>query len=159
MLKQYTEEQVILREGETDKSLYKIVSGKAVVYIGYGQAYENVVGVISKGAYFGEIGAFTGSPSIYTVVAYEDSLVMEITGEEMDEYAKLNYRDLLAIVSGMAYSMMKLKANIDLLNKDVLALLSDNETEKNKNEIRERIRRSDVSKQLVQYQIQMGLKL
>ena len=120
MLKQYTEDQVILLEGKKDLSLYKIISGK--------------------------------------VVAYEDCLIMEITKDEMDEYAKLNYRDLLAIMSNMASSMVKMKTNIDLLNKDITSLLNDRDNAKNRAELKDRIKKSDITKQLIQYQIQMGLR-
>ena len=156
MLKQYSEEQVILLEGKKDLSLYKIVSGKVIVYIGYGESHETVIGVLSKGAYFGEIGAFTENPSIYSVVAYEDCLIMEIGKEELVEFAKLNYRELLAITSNMANSMVKMKTNIDLLNKDITALLDNYENTKNTADLKERIKNSDMSRQLIQYQIQTG---
>lgn len=159
MLKQFGEEQMILREGEKDTALYKIVSGKVIIYVDYGTEVETVIGILRDGAYFGEIGAFTGNSSIYSVVAYEDCLIMEIKKEEMDEYAKLNYRDLLAIMTNMSNSMVNLRKNIKLLKDDIFALLSDRENLKNRQEIRERIKKSDISRQLVQYQIQMGLKL
>lgn len=158
MLKQYTEDQVILLEGKKDLSLYKIISGKVVASINHGKPNETIIGILSSGAYFGEIGAFTNAPSIYSAVAYEDCLIMEITKDEMDEYAKLNYRDLLAIMSNMASSMVKMKTNIDLLNKDITSLLNDRDNAKNRAELKDRIKKSDITKQLIQYQIQMGIR-
>ena len=159
MLKKVSEDEVILREDEQTSRMYKIVSGKAVVYIGYGTDLETVVGILSEGAYFGELGVLTDSPSIYTVVAYCDSLILEIEKEEMDNYAKLNYRDLLAIMSHMAGSMVVLKKNVELLTKDIEALMEDRENTMKTQEIKERIRSSDVAKQLARYSIQMGIKL
>ena len=57
----------------------------------------------------------------------------------------------------MASSMVKLKTNIDLLNKDITSLLNDHDNAKNRAELKDRIKKSDITKQLIQYQIQMGL--
>ncbi len=156
MLKQYSQEQLILSEGDKDSKLYKIVSGNAEVYVGYGTNHETIIGILSEGAYFGEIGAFTDNASIYTVVAYCDCLIMEIEKDELEEYAKLNYRDLLAIMSNMANTMTNLKANIEMLSEDISSLIEDRENTKRNQEIAEHIRTSDVTKQLIRYQIMMG---
>lgn len=158
MLKQYKEGQTVLREGDKNSTLYKIVSGKVEVYVGYGTKHETIIGILSDGAYFGEIGAFTDSDSIYSIVTYSDCLIMEIGKNELEEYAKLNYRDLLAILSNMANSMVNLKTNIDLLSEDLSNLMEDRKNSNNTAEIKDRIRSSDVTKQLIRYQIMMGYK-
>ena len=156
MLKDVKENNVILREGEDDSKMYKVVSGKVEVYVGYQTESETIMGILSEGQYFGELGAFTDEPSIYTVVAYNDCLILEIERHELDVFAKNNYRDLLAIMTNMSKSMIFLKANIDLLNQDILALINDRENEKKAKEIRNRIISSDVTKQLFQYKMLSG---
>ena len=155
MLKNYKEGQVILREGEDDSTLYKTVSGHVEVYVNYETEYETFIGILSSGAYFGEIGALTGSQSIYTVVAYGDSLIMEVDKNELNEYAKLNYRDMLSIMTNMAKTMVNLRANISLLTNDLFKLMEDNRSIKESQAIKERIRNSDITKQLIRYNIQM----
>ena len=156
MLKEYPKEKMILSEGTNSSTLYKIVSGKVEVYVGYGTKYETIIGILSEGAYFGEIGAFTDNPSIYTVITYCDCLIMEVEKNELEEYAKLNYRDMLAIMTNMANSMVNLKTNIELLREDIFVLMEDRENAIRTQELKELIRKSDVSKQLIRYQITMG---
>ena len=151
MLKEVKEGTVILHEGESDRKMYKVVSGKVEVYAGYQTETETIISILSDGKYFGELSVFTNSPAIYSVVAYCDCLILEIDRDELDVFAKNNYRDLLAIMANMSRSMIGLKANIDLLNKDIIALSNDREKEKKIKEIRNRIVSSDVRKQLMRY--------
>ncbi len=151
MLKNFKENSVILNEGDLDKKMYKVVSGKVEVYIGYRTESETIIGILSEGKYFGELGAFVDEPAIYTVVAYSDCLVLEIERDELGVFAKNNYLDLLAIMKNMTMSTINLKASIDLLNQDILALSSNLEKEKNVNEIKRRIMTSDVRKQYLKY--------
>ncbi len=44
----FTEDQVILQQGSTEKVLYKIIHGKAIVYLNYGQEDEYIVGIMSE---------------------------------------------------------------------------------------------------------------
>ena len=157
MLKNVGEDEIILREDEYTTMMYKIVSGKVVVYIGYGTERETVVGILSEGSYFGEMGAFADAPSIYTVVAYCDCLILEIEKEELENYAKLNYRDLLVMLTNLTGSMIGLKKNIEMLSKDIETLMEDRENKKHTQDIKERIRSADVAKQLAKYQFQMGV--
>ena len=159
MLKQYVENQIILKEDDKDTSLYKVVSGHVEVYTGYGSKREHLIGILSEGSYFGEIGAFTDYPSIYTVVAYDDCVVMGIEKEKLEEYAGLNHMDMLRIMTNMANTMVNLKTDISLLMEDLSAVMDDNRSIRNTREIRDRIRNSDITKQLVRYNIQMNYKI
>ena len=77
---------VIIQEGESNMDMYKIISGHAEIYTGYGTEYESILAIKSKDDYFGEMGLFTGGkPAVYTVVAYSDLLLMRITEADIDE--------------------------------------------------------------------------
>ena len=39
-MKKFSEDEVIIREGETYEEMYKIVSGRAALYLQYGRNYE-----------------------------------------------------------------------------------------------------------------------
>ncbi|MCI8607341.1 MAG: cyclic nucleotide-binding domain-containing protein [Hungatella sp.] len=84
----FTEDQVILQQGSTEKVLYKIIHGKAIVYLNYGQEDEYIVGILSEQRCFGEFTILCGKPSIYTVVAYSDVLLLRIPEEDFDDFIR-----------------------------------------------------------------------
>ena len=73
---------------------------------------------MSTGAYFGEIGFFSGKPSIYTVVAYTDVMLERIETTEFQKYVTEHYEDMLALMKNMTESMYNLRFNMELMAKD-----------------------------------------
>ncbi len=140
---------VIIQEGEVNMDMYKLVSGKAEVYVGYGTENETVIGILSEGSYFGELGLLTQKPSIYTIVMYSDGLLFRITMNEIGDYIKNNERDILAIMRHMANSMYSLKLNIDLLSADLNSMVADKKKEDDLMEMRQRIRASRITKEFL----------
>ncbi|MCR4842548.1 MAG: Crp/Fnr family transcriptional regulator [Eubacterium sp.] len=116
---QFPEGAVILREGEVNLDMYKIVSGKAELYISYGTEEEVLIGIIKEGACFGEFGLLLKEPAIYTVVAYSDILAVRITEGAMGDFIQENHGYVLGIMQNMARSMMRMKYHIDLLTRDL----------------------------------------
>ena len=151
MLKQYEENDIILREGDTDTNLYKVLSGNVEVYSGFGTDRENILGILSEGDYFGEMGLLTGAPAIYTVIAYNNPLVLSVEKDDLLSYVKLNYSDLIAIMENMARSMLNMKKNIDLLTNDAAFLLKDRKDTKKAQELKQRITESDIRKAMIRY--------
>lgn len=145
MLITIPEGTVVLKEGETNDSMYKILSGNAEVYAGYGTASETVLGILSAGSYFGELGLLTGKPSIYTIVAFSDLILNRITMNEIDDYMAKNHHDMLAILTNMANTMFNLKFNLDLQLKELEKLSGEKERPEDK---------GLVSRQLLRYHIQ-----
>ena len=119
MLIKIPEGTVIIREGEVNMDMYKIISGNAEIYTGYGTDKEAILGIVSKDDYFGEMGLLTQKPAIYTVVAFNDMAVMRITLADIDEYIKSNHHDTFVIMKKMAESMYNLKYSMDMFVKDV----------------------------------------
>ena len=109
---------VVLKEGEINMDMYKILKGHAEIYRGYQTKNETLLGLLKPGAFFGEVGLLTGKPSIYTVVAYDDLYIYRIPVTDMSNYIKENPGDALAIMKNMANTMYNLKFDIDLLSKE-----------------------------------------
>ena len=151
MLKRYEENDIILREGDTDTNLYKVLSGNVEVYSGFGTDRENILGILSEGDYFGEMGLLTGAPAIYTVIAYNNPLVLSVEKDDLLSYVKQNYNDLIAIMENMARSMLNMKKNIDLLTNDAAFLLKDRKDTKKAQELKQRITESDIRKAMIRY--------
>ena len=131
--------------------MYKVLSGNVEVYSGFGTDRENILGILSEGDYFGEMGLLTGAPAIYTVIAYNNPLVLSVEKDDLFSYVKQNYSDLIAIMENMARSMLNMKKNIDLLTNDAAFLLKDRKDTKKAQELKQRITESDIRKAMIRY--------
>ena len=90
----FTQETIIVREG-SNTDMYKIISGHAEVYVGFGTKQEALIRIIGPQSCFGEIGMLLDKPSIYTVRAYSDILALRIRKEDMfDELVRPALEDL-----------------------------------------------------------------
>lgn len=110
---------VILTEGEVNLDMYKILTGHAEVYIGYGTDRETLIGIIGPQACFGEFGLLLQKPSLYTVIAFSDMTVIRITEGEMGDFVQNNHRNIIAIMRNMAQTMLIMRRQIDMLLNDL----------------------------------------
>ena len=108
----------VLREGEVNMDLYKLMGGNCEVYTGYGTERESILGILSRGAYFGETGFFSQKPSIYTVVTYSDVVVERIVIAEFERYVRDHYKDIFSLMQNMTNTMYNLKFNMDLMVRE-----------------------------------------
>ena len=136
-------DDIILKEGGTYEEMYKIISGSVAVYIRYGEKEEHLIGIYSKSKCFGETNVLSGQPSIYTVVAYEDVLLMRITKDSLEEFIRKNPRNAIDIMQNMVHTNMLMQKNIDLLLDDIYEKQDINKrrTEEMKDKIRSEERR------------------
>jgi hypothetical protein len=75
--------QIIVREGERDRSAYIIEEGTCEVWHDYGGEKE-VAGILNKGDPFGETALFSDMPRTANVSAVTDVCVAVITPETLD---------------------------------------------------------------------------
>lgn len=130
-MKVIKENEIVIREGEKNHYLYKVVKGELARYINYGEDNEFLVNVITDGKCFGETGFFTEMPNQYTVVAIKETLVLEIAEENFQKFIVQNPKNVIDIMNSMANIISVLQYhNNDLLNE----LLDKNEKQKNSNE-------------------------
>ena len=81
--------EVIIREGETDNSLYILLAGLAEVRKG-----RQLIALLEKGDVFGEIGFLYAVKRTASVLATTDALVLKVNSqllEQMSEQCQLNY--------------------------------------------------------------------
>lgn len=115
----FAEDEVILCQGSTEKALYKILHGKAVVYLNYGQEDEYIVGILSEQRCFGEFTLLCGKPSIYTVVAYSDILLLRIPEEDFDSFIRSNSSNAIDIMRNLANTVVTMNFNINLILEEL----------------------------------------
>ncbi|MDE7275347.1 MAG: cyclic nucleotide-binding domain-containing protein [Lachnospiraceae bacterium] len=138
MLKFHADD-IIMKEGGTYEEMYKIISGSVAVYIRYGEKEEHLIGIYSKSKCFGETNVLSDQPNIYTVVAYDDVLLMRITRDSLEEFIRNNPRNAIDIMQNMVHTNMLMQKNINLLLDDLYEKQDINKkrTEDIKNKIRQ----------------------
>lgn len=112
-------DEVIVREGEVCEAMYKILSGSVAVYVRYGEEDEHLIGIYSKSRCFGEMSVISEQSSVYTVVAYDDVLLVRITKDFLEEFIKNNPRNIIDIMRNMGQTITVMQKNIDLLLDDL----------------------------------------
>ena len=75
-----------------------LLEGKAAVYKSYGHDEQVKLSVLEPGQYFGEMAVIESYPRSSTVVAEEDSKVIEIAASELNEYITENPNKILDII-------------------------------------------------------------
>ena len=139
-MKKFSEDEVIIREGETYEEMYKIVLGRAALYLQYGTENEYLIGVLSDGKWFGEVSVLTGKPSPYSVVAISDIMVMRIGADRFESFISQNPRNTAEIMKNMANSIVMLKANVGMMSEELTEILNTLEKDKANKELAESIR-------------------
>lgn len=140
---QFSADEVIIKEGEIYQEMYKIVHGSVAIYLRYGQKEEHLVGVYSKSKCFGEVHVLSDQPSIYTVVAFDDVLLMRITKESLEDFIRNNPRNAIDIMQNMVHTNMLMQKNINLLLDDLYEKQDVNK--KRTQEMKERIQQYRLS--------------
>ena len=114
----FSEDEIVLREGEVNNDMYKIISGHAVYYFNYGTDKELVIGGLKDGNTFGEYSLLTGQPGIYTVVAFSELLVLRISRTELERFITINASNFTEIMHNMAKMLNVMKVGMDMLSGD-----------------------------------------
>lgn len=122
----YHAEQIIMREGELCDVMYKIISGSVAVYIRYGEKEEHLIGIYSKGCCFGEMNVLADQPASYTVVAYDEVILMCITKDFLEEFIRNNPKNAIDMMKNMGQTVTVMQKNITWLLDDIYEKLDGN---------------------------------
>lgn len=77
--------EVLFRQGESDDSLYFVISGRLRVVTTDGEGVRATLGEVARGETVGEMAFFTGEARTATVTAVRDSVLARFTGEVFRE--------------------------------------------------------------------------
>lgn len=128
---------IIMREGETYDEMYKVVSGSVEVYIRYGERDEHLIGIYSKSKCFGEMSVLSDQAAIYTLVAFDEVLLMRITKDYLEEFIRNNPKNAIDIMKNMVHTTVVMQKNIGLLLDDLYD--KDGANKRRTEEIRQKI--------------------
>jgi CRP-like cAMP-binding protein len=76
-LKIYSPNEFITREGLEEDSMFVIFRGSVKVQVKEGDV-QKTIAILQEGDFFGEMGLFTGEPRTASVVASEETKVLQI---------------------------------------------------------------------------------
>lgn len=110
---------VIIKEGEINLDMYKIINGHVEVYLKYGTPEETLSGILGPQSLFGEFGLLLHEPAIYTVVAYSDVQLIRVTEGEMGNFVQSNHNYIIEIMRSMARNMMAMQKQVNLMAEDL----------------------------------------
>lgn len=79
------EGEVILREGDLGRSIFVLASGRARVVKGHGTDAPIALAVLEDGSFFGEMALLNGAARVASVVAIEDSEILELTEDVLSD--------------------------------------------------------------------------
>lgn len=90
--------EVIIKEGDTGRSFFRILEGKASVYADYGKKDPFRLAVLEAGEYFGEMAIIEAYPRSATVIAVGSVRVVEIPESDMDAYFAQNPDQIFELI-------------------------------------------------------------
>ncbi len=104
----------LLREGGEADTLSIVLAGKVKVYKDGDNGEPIEIAVLGSGSIFGEMGVFDGQPASATVMAVEDTTVLNIPRERLFAFLKSNPETAFTMMHTMIYilSMRLRKANV-----------------------------------------------
>lgn len=129
--KKYSEDEIVIKQGEMQKCLYKVMSGSFALYYNYGMENEYLVGILSPPSFFGEMMVLTDRPSDYTVVAVNDASLLCIPESCFDSFIENNPKNAVVIIKTMAKSMSMLNMNMNMLVDEISAIGRDENADNN----------------------------
>ena len=141
----FRKDEVIITEGKTNAEMYKIVSGQAAIYFDYGKETEYLVGVLTDGRCFGEIGLLTGKPSPFSVVAVTDIMLLGIGADDFEGFITEEPKNAADIMKNLAGTVVTMGANVNMLKDEMLQAFSDKADEHRVNMINQSIMKYRVS--------------
>ena len=95
----YKKDEVIFRQGDFARTIYRILSGSVGIYVAYETENQKQLTTLQEGDFFGEMGMIEAYPRSATAVALEDGTKLEEIGEkEFSDYFKDKSGELLQIM-------------------------------------------------------------
>ena len=83
--KDYPQEEIVVKEGESGDTMFLIVSGEVSVIRNHGTEQETVIAKIAEDDYFGEMALFEDKPRSATVKTNTDAKLLAVGKLEFEE--------------------------------------------------------------------------
>jgi CRP/FNR family cyclic AMP-dependent transcriptional regulator len=120
---------VVFAQGDAGSSMYLVRSGAVQVFLPSRDAPPVVLKDVRTGEYFGELALFDSKPRSASVRALVDTVLLELTREELAEHLGRSPRAAMTILSEMAERLRETNAMLSQrAAKDVVREFEENLT-------------------------------
>ena len=109
VMKTFTKDEVIFREGDAANCLYDIHWGKVGIFANYGADNQSLLTELNADEFFGEMGLLSRLPRSATAVALEENTQVQlISGEVFSQYLQEKPAKVLMIMTHLSSRIRKL---------------------------------------------------
>ena len=122
----FPENSVIIKEGRINPGMYIVTSGVVALYANYKKEDEYILGVLSKGKAFGEMGLLCHEKSPYTAVANTDVELVTFSEFELGSFIRSYPDQALGIMRSIARINKMLSLSCQLMSEDLNAVKAQN---------------------------------
>ena len=100
--RKYKKGEVIYNQGDKAGEIYFVKFGTVHLYLDYKTKDSKLIGFVSEGKVFGELGILEDKPRTVTSVAGEDCVVTLVDKESFPQYIKDNPNKLILIMESLS---------------------------------------------------------
>ncbi|MGN1163404.1 MAG: Crp/Fnr family transcriptional regulator [Candidatus Ornithospirochaeta sp.] len=93
---------VIYRQGDEPGEIFFVKYGTVCLYVDYGTDESKLIGFVTEGRVFGELGVIEEKPRTMTVVAKEETIVTVVDKESFPSYVEANPNKLLVVMESLS---------------------------------------------------------
>ncbi len=113
-LRSYGPQQLIGREGEADDRLFVVVEGALAVVKSAGTSGETLLTTLHSGDLAHELGFLDGSPRYASLVAAENSRVLEIRRADLESLIDSHPRILYAVMCAIVRAVHRVQTRLSI---------------------------------------------
>lgn len=117
--KNYEKGQQIFKEGDYEKCMYKILTGKVGIYRAYQTLDETLLTELGAGRIFGEMGLIDYLSRSADAVALEETELEVIDDTEFEDYLHSHAEELFRILDAIAVRTRELTKDYDQVCADL----------------------------------------
>ena len=125
----YKNGEIIVNEGDSGRSFFKILEGRAYVFSNYDKKDQFQLAILEAGEYFGEMAIIEDSPRSATIIAKGSARVVEIPADELGKYLEKNPDEIYELMKHLGARIRNMTNDYnDAVN--LLKQLRDSDTKK-----------------------------
>lgn len=109
--------ETIFMQGDSGKTMYKVISGKVGVYLNYGSSEQIHLATLSEQNCFGEMALLNKAPRSATVVSLEKTLLLVVNEENFSTFVMENPHNAYNIMVNLARMVENSTAVIARMDK------------------------------------------
>ncbi len=133
---------VLYRQGESCDTMYVLGKGRIGLYLGYGTPKEYLLIELSEpGSSLGEMGLLEGEPRNATAVALEDSILSELTEDNILEFITDHPAMGMKMIKDLAHRFTSVAKELESAKEIVRDVVEELEVGGAKKSLRERVRK------------------